>query len=146
MCQTLLEGISKWRDEAEYVDEENDEEDLEILDLYSVNRTALSANGIVEDDWTHDEAWVRASIEGLMPPPTQSSPSATSALQRELKAMLKEQNSAKRLKELGWYMPPDFIGDNLFQWIVEMHSFEEDLPVAKDMRSRCVLDFLLHLR
>ncbi|KAF8078632.1 hypothetical protein FPV67DRAFT_1604087 [Lyophyllum atratum] len=91
-----------------------------------------------DNDWKHDPEWVRRSVENLMPPPLEASPSATMAVQRELKAMLKEQDSSKSLKELGWYMPPDLIGDNLFQWIVEMHSFEEDLPIARDLKARCV--------
>ncbi|KAJ6506695.1 hypothetical protein C8R45DRAFT_1175857 [Mycena sanguinolenta] len=43
-----------------------------------------------------------------------SSPSATMAVQRELKTMM--------------------MGDNLFQWIVEMYSFDETLPIAKDLK------------
>ena len=50
--------------------------------------------------------------------------------------MLREQEHARALNELGWYLPLDFVGDNLFQWIVELHSFDPDLPVAKDMVSR----------
>lgn len=37
------------------------------------------------------------------------------AVQRELRAMLKEQQSAKRLEDLGWYMPESLMSDNLFQ-------------------------------
>ena len=61
-------------------------------------------------------------------------PMATMSLQKELKAVLKDQATAKSLKQLGWYMPLDYIGDNLFQWIVELHSFEEELPIAQDMK------------
>ncbi len=53
------------------------------------------------------------------------------AVQRELRSMLKEQEAANSLRELGWYMPPEFIGDNLFQWIVEMHSFDPSLPIRE---------------
>lgn len=89
------------------------------------------------DDWKHDPKWVNDAISQLMPPPFESTPAATMAVQRELRTMLKEQDSCKSLKELGWYMPPDLVGDNLFQWIVELHSFDEALPIAKDMKAKC---------
>lgn len=87
-------------------------------------------------DWKHNSDWVIKHVENLMPPPMEATPSATMAVQRELKTMLKDQENAATLKDLGWYMPPDLIGDNLFQWIVELHSFDEDLPIAKDLKSR----------
>jgi ubiquitin-conjugating enzyme E2 Q len=88
------------------------------------------------DDWKHDPQWVEEQINHLMPPPLESTPGATMAVQRELKSMLKEQETCASFKELGWYMPEDFMGDNLFQWIVEMHSFDPDIPIAKDMASK----------
>ena len=90
----------------------------------------------IKDDWRHNLEWVNNTIAHLMPPPVEATPSATMAVQRELAAMLKEQENAKSLKELGWYMPPELIGDNLFQWIVEMHSFDETLPISKDMKQK----------
>jgi ubiquitin-conjugating enzyme E2 Q len=96
----------------------------------------------MKDDWKHDPEWVNNTIAHLMPPPLEATPSATMAVQRELAAMLKEQENAKSLKELGWYMPPELIGDNLFQWIVEMHSFDEAIPVAKDLKQKWVMLFL----
>lgn len=89
-----------------------------------------------EPDWEHDPPWVEECVAYIMAPPSESSNGATLALQRELKAMLKEQRTAKSARELGWYMPPESIEDNLYQWIVEMHSFEEGLPVAKDMKAQ----------
>lgn len=104
------------------------------------SKSASSASARRKDDWKHDPAYVTSAIEHLMPPPFESTPSATMAVQRELKTMLKEQEKAEAssggLKELGWYMPPDLIGDNLFQWIVEMHSFDESLPIAKDLKNK----------
>jgi ubiquitin-conjugating enzyme E2 Q len=89
-----------------------------------------------KDDWKHDAAWVSKCTENLFPPPVNAAPSATNAVQRELRSMLKEQKDATSLKELGWYFPEEFIGDNLFQWIVEMHSFDPELPIAKDMKEK----------
>ena len=130
----------------EYVPVDYDEDDLEI---FSYIPPAVAPSHVPSpspakaerppDDWTHDRAWVEECIEHLIPPPTESSVPATNALQRELKAMLKEQAAARSLTELGWYLPEDLMGDNLYQWIVELHSFDKDLPVARDMSARCVL-------
>ncbi|EMD36029.1 hypothetical protein CERSUDRAFT_156784 [Gelatoporia subvermispora B] len=98
------------------------------------------------DDWEHDPEWVNACVQHLMPAPADASPMATMAVQRELKAMLREQKEAKSLRELGWYMSQDRIGDNLFQWIVELHSFEPELPVAQDMRQRGVNSVVFEIR
>ncbi|KAF9047184.1 hypothetical protein BDZ89DRAFT_1089351 [Hymenopellis radicata] len=98
------------------------------------------------NDWKHDPEWVRGAIERRMPPPSESTPSSTMAVQRELKAMLKEQDNASSLKELGWYLPPDFIDDNIFSWIVEMHSFDENIPIAKDMKAQRVNSIIFEIR
>jgi ubiquitin-conjugating enzyme E2 Q len=105
-------------------------------------KTTERKSARMKDDWKHDPEWVNNTIAHLMPPPLEATPSATMAVQRELAAMLKEQENAKSLKELGWYMPPELIGDNLFQWIVEMHSFDEAIPVAKDLKQKWVILFL----
>lgn len=79
-----------------------------------------------------------------MPAPVESTPGAAMAIQRELKAMLREQDKAKHLDELGWYLPQALIGDNLFQWIVKLHSFDPALPVAQDMKKQSgVISFAL---
>ncbi|KIK53259.1 hypothetical protein GYMLUDRAFT_49424 [Collybiopsis luxurians FD-317 M1] len=98
------------------------------------------------DDWVHDTEYVRAAVSRLMPPPEMSTPGATMAVQKELKAMLKEQNTCNSFKELGWYMPEEFMGDNLFQWIVELHSFDETLPIAKDMKARKLNSIIFEIR
>jgi ubiquitin-conjugating enzyme E2 Q len=89
-----------------------------------------------KNDWKHAAEYVKKTLENLMIPPFQSSTSASLAIQRELRAMVKEQDAAPSLRDLGWYMPPDLIGDNLYQWIVEMHSFDLSLPIAKDMKAK----------
>lgn len=99
-----------------------------------------------KDDWKHNPEWVANTVAHLMPPPLEASPSATMAVQRELASMLKEQENAKSLKELGWYMPPELVGDNLFQWIVELHSFDETIPIAKDLKQKWAFSFFLYLR
>ena len=150
---------------ADHVREEPDEEDLAIFQLdstkssrpiqheeydddYAAPEASPSSTNKAPtqrpaDDWQHDAEWVISILENLMPPPIQSAPSASMAIQRELKSMLKEQDSAPNLKDLGWYMPPDLIGDNLYQWFVEMHSLDPTLPIAKDMKTKYNLRFTL---
>jgi ubiquitin-conjugating enzyme E2 Q len=143
-----LEILLKAR-RKEYSEEEFDEEDLAVFEAKETPGNSQREVIVIEDspppprapvtnDWKHDADWMTATIAHLMPPPFESSPSATMALQKELRAMIKEQENAISLKDLGWYMPPDLIGDNLFQWIVELHSFEESLPIAKGMKAACV--------
>ncbi|KAF8151436.1 hypothetical protein B0H34DRAFT_727589 [Crassisporium funariophilum] len=98
------------------------------------------------NDWKHDEAWVISTLENQMLPPFESTPYASMAIQRELKAMLKEQESVPCLKDLGWYMPPDLIADNLYQWIVEMHSLDPALPIAKDLKAKKVNSIIFEIR
>lgn len=88
------------------------------------------------DDWVSNTEHVMTVVGNLAFPPLQSSPSASMAIQRELKVMLKEQETASSLRELGWYMPPELIGDNLYQWIIELHSLDKDLPLTKDMEAQ----------
>ncbi|KAG2129598.1 hypothetical protein DEU56DRAFT_872472 [Suillus clintonianus] len=95
------------------------------------------ANGKPKRDWVHNASWVEKNIDLLLPPPADSTPGATMALQKEYRAMMKEQEGADSLATLGWYMPPEF-NENLFQWVVEMHLFDPDLPIAKDLKSKGV--------
>ncbi len=89
-------------------------------------------------DWAHNPNWLNKHIGSLIPPSFEASPSATRAVQMELAGMLREQDAASRLDQLGWYISRDLVEDNLFRWIVEMHSFDPNLPLAKDMKYRQV--------
>ncbi|KAG1868338.1 hypothetical protein DFJ58DRAFT_858928 [Suillus subalutaceus] len=102
-------------------------------------------NGKPKQDWVHDASWVEKNINLLLPPPADSTPGATMALQKEFRAMMKEQGGAESLATLGWYMPPEF-NENLFQWVVEMHSFDPDLPIAKDLKSKGVNSLVFEIR
>ncbi|RDX46333.1 hypothetical protein OH76DRAFT_1407058 [Lentinus brumalis] len=144
-----LEKILAARRE-EFIPINYDEDDLSIFDALPpaqpTQRVEEDTVMTIADDWQHDREWVLQAIEHLIPPPTESSIQATTALQRELKALLKEQKAAKSLKDLGWYMPEDLIGDNLYQWIVELHSFDKDLPIAKDMQKCGVNSLVFEIR
>ncbi|KAF6754673.1 hypothetical protein DFP72DRAFT_812438 [Ephemerocybe angulata] len=98
------------------------------------------------DDWKHDSDYVERALENLMLPPFESSPGASMALQKELRALLREQDAAKSFRELGWYMPPELVGDNLYRWVVEMHSFDPDIPIAKDMKREKINSIIFEIR
>ncbi|KAH7100349.1 hypothetical protein BKA62DRAFT_706762 [Auriculariales sp. MPI-PUGE-AT-0066] len=97
-------------------------------------------------DWVHNEDWVAPTTYRLLPPPSDATTAATMAVQRELRQLLKEQQSSQRMDDLGWYMPPSLMSDNLFQWMVEMHSFDPELPIAKDMKAKGVNSLLFEIR
>ncbi|KAG2118605.1 hypothetical protein DEU56DRAFT_747553, partial [Suillus clintonianus] len=97
--------------------------------------SAPYANGKPKRDWVRDASWVEKNIDLLLPPPADSTPGATTALQKERRATMKEQGGADLLATLGWYMPPEF-NENLFQWVVEVHLFDPDLPIAEDLKSK----------
>lgn len=68
-----------------------------------------------------------------LPPPSWASSSlhALHTLTREIKDLHKIQ-SQTATRDLGWYVDMDKM-DNLFHWIVELHSFDAALPLAQDM-------------
>ena len=151
-----LEKLRRDR-ENDYMEEDPDEDDTSLFT--DPPPTSSQSNGATAhqmeeptrtprpaDDWKHDPDWVTATISHMMPAPTDSTSMASMALQRELNSMLKEQDRATSLKELGWYMPPEFIEDNLYQWIVELHSFDKDLPIAKDLAQRKVNSLVFEIR
>ncbi|MCJ1414417.1 hypothetical protein MMC32_000743 [Xylographa parallela] len=76
--------------------------------------------------------------------PAYATMSATKALQRELKNSLKVQETHPA-QELGWYIDPELV-DNIYQWIVELHSFESGLPLTADMKAKGVKSIVLELR
>ena len=80
----------------------------------------------------------------ILEPPTYATPLGTRTLQKELQATLKIQDSTPA-HELGWYIDRDLIS-NVYQWIVELHSFEPHLPLAKDMRAHDLKSVVLELR
>ncbi|RDA83495.1 hypothetical protein CP532_2672 [Ophiocordyceps camponoti-leonardi (nom. inval.)] len=73
-----------------------------------------------------------------------SSPQALKALGRELKELhrIQRQTSAD---ELGWSVDVEKV-DNLFHWIAELHSFDADLPLARDMREQGAASVVLEIR
>ncbi|KAI1112701.1 hypothetical protein F5Y14DRAFT_442354 [Nemania sp. NC0429] len=76
--------------------------------------------------------------------PSYATKPAQQTIQRELQKLEKVQSSTP-LHELGWYLHIDKI-DNMFQWIVELHSFDPTLPLAKDMKAAGITSIVLEIR
>ncbi|KAI0441290.1 hypothetical protein F4803DRAFT_552286 [Xylaria telfairii] len=76
--------------------------------------------------------------------PTYATKPAQQTIQRELQKLQKVQSTTP-LHELGWYIDFDKI-DNMFQLIVELHSFDPDLPLAIDMKAAGLTSIVLEIR
>ena len=80
----------------------------------------------------------------LIAPPTYATSQASKAIQRELKATLEVQKKVPA-HELGWYLAADHV-ENVYQWIIELHSFDPSLPLHGDMKARGINSVVLELR
>lgn len=80
----------------------------------------------------------------VLTPPSWATPAASKRLQADFKAIIKIQQN-QPLHELGWYINPESF-DNVYQWIVELHSFEPHLPLTKDMKEKGVKSIVLEMR
>ncbi|KAK4504097.1 hypothetical protein PRZ48_005012 [Zasmidium cellare] len=86
----------------------------------------------------------------IMPLPTYAVSGTTKHLMKEMKSLLKVQETTP-LAELGWYIDGDKI-ENVYQWIVELHSFHtfevkgKPLPLAEDMKKQNVKSIVLEIR
>ncbi|KAH9862438.1 hypothetical protein IAQ61_009854 [Plenodomus lingam] len=76
--------------------------------------------------------------------PSWASMSATRRLMKDFKELIQVQNK-EPLHELGWHIDEDKI-ENMYQWIVELHSFESTLPLAQDMKQKGIKSIVLELR
>ncbi|KAK2018934.1 polymerase [Colletotrichum eremochloae] len=79
-----------------------------------------------------------------LPPPDWASDQGRKFLGKELSKLQKLQATTP-LHQLGWYIDFDNI-TNMFQWIVELHSFEKSLPLAQDMKYHGVSSIVLEIR
>ncbi|KAL2155287.1 hypothetical protein VTH82DRAFT_28 [Thermothelomyces myriococcoides] len=77
-------------------------------------------------------------------PPSFATNAATKSLSRELRH-LQALQAKTPLHELGWYIDFDNVS-NLYQWIVELHSFDVSLPLAQDMELAKVTSVVLEMR
>ncbi|EAU34827.1 predicted protein [Aspergillus terreus NIH2624] len=80
----------------------------------------------------------------LLGPPRYATTTATKALHKRLQETLKVQKR-EPLHELGWYIDPSLV-NNVYQWIVELHSFDPNLPLAKDLKKAKVHSIVFEIR
>ena len=80
----------------------------------------------------------------LIQPPAYATSAATRTLQRELTSTLKIQDSHP-IHELGWYIDREMI-TNVYQWILELHSFEASLPLAQELKAKDLKSVVLEIR
>ncbi|KAL3250279.1 hypothetical protein ABHI18_011299 [Aspergillus niger] len=80
----------------------------------------------------------------LLGPPSYATTTATKSLQRHLKATLRIQDR-EPLHEIGWYVDPTLI-NNVYQWIVEFHSFDPSLPLAQDLKQKGLTSVVMEMR
>ncbi|KAH7396607.1 hypothetical protein DE146DRAFT_42745 [Phaeosphaeria sp. MPI-PUGE-AT-0046c] len=76
--------------------------------------------------------------------PAWATTGATKRLMKDFKDLITVQNITPP-HELGWHIDGDKM-DNMYQWIVELHSFEPTLPLAQDMKKKSVKSIVLELR
>jgi ubiquitin-conjugating enzyme E2 Q len=84
------------------------------------------------------------SLLPMLQVPAWAAMSATKRLMKDFKDLIMVQNTTPP-HELGWHIDEDKI-DNIYQWIVELHSFESALPLAQDMKRAKVKSVVLELR
>jgi len=80
----------------------------------------------------------------ILAEPKFATPSASKRLQKDYQTLLKVQNS-NPLHELGWYTDPEQF-NNVYQWIIELHSFDEKLPLAKQMKEKGIKSVVIEMR
>lgn len=80
----------------------------------------------------------------MLQQPSWASSAATKRLMRDFRDLIKTQNE-QPLHELGWHIDEDKI-ENMYQWLVELHSFDPKLPLAQDMKKHNVKSVVLELR
>ncbi|CAI6322823.1 unnamed protein product [Periconia digitata] len=76
--------------------------------------------------------------------PVWATPAATQRLMRDLKELVKVQAKQPQ-HQLGWHLDEEKI-TNMYQWIVELHSFDSSLPLAQDMKRMGHKSIVLELR
>ncbi|KAL2821331.1 hypothetical protein BDW59DRAFT_164214 [Aspergillus cavernicola] len=101
----------------------------------------LSSKDLVTD---YEPENLDASSVQLLGAPTYATQEGINSLSRMLKEAMKTQATTP-LHELGWYIHGNII-ENMYQWIVELHSFNRNLKVAKDLQKAGLTSIVLEMR
>lgn len=145
-------------DDGIVLSDDTDIEDIEILisedeDTFSQANSALETSNTATVPRKSAQEPARTdfvpgtldhSLLPLLQAPSYATSMATRSLQRELANTLQVQE-LHPAHELGWYIDPNLV-TNVYQWIVELHSFEAHLPLADDMKAKDLASVVLELR
>ena len=113
-------------------------------DTESIATSASDCNALLSDDESaslpppprppHPTDYIPDTLElstlPILPPPSYATHRASKRLSTDLTSIIKLQISTLP-HELGFHVLPEV--ENLYQWIVELHSFPHDLPLTRDM-------------
>ncbi|KAK8086187.1 hypothetical protein PG994_001161 [Apiospora phragmitis] len=134
--------------------EGEDEEDRTFLAMTergvddNAATTALSSEGlaVILDTSKTDFRPFSLDLDTLpkLSPPSYAAGQAQKTLAKEIQKLQATQSSVP-IHELGWFIDFDKI-TNMFHWIVELHSFDRDMPLAKRMAKAGVTSVVLELR
>ncbi|KAL6232328.1 hypothetical protein BDW75DRAFT_247284 [Aspergillus navahoensis] len=91
----------------------------------------------------HPDTLNPSSIQ-LLCEPKYATPRATRTLHKILRQALENQEK-QPLHELGWYINGNLI-NNVYQWIVELHSFDKSLSIAKDLEKAKITSIVMEMR
>lgn len=126
----------------------SDEEDVSSHATSNMANTKNGANLFKRPSEPAKTGFVPGTLDHsklpLLEAPSYATPMATKALQRELSNTLQVQ-ATHPAHELGWYIDPNLVS-NVYQWIVELHSFEDHLPLAKDMKDKGLASVVVEIR
>jgi ubiquitin-conjugating enzyme E2 Q len=129
-------------------DELTPEHFAERLPTPSSNRSIKGNQSMGNLKWTGSKSYVPGMLDytnlPILQQPEWASTVATKCLMRDFKNLIETQNKWP-LHELGWHIDEDKI-ENMYQWIVELHSFDPALPLTKDMEKRDIKSVVLELR
>ncbi|KIV94809.1 hypothetical protein PV10_02541 [Exophiala mesophila] len=162
MIETDLATAERMEDDAKSIT--SDEDDLALLSTHLadegqegvVNEAGKSkvatatASDILSGDQAQEEETDfvpgMLNVEGIifLSAPKNATTSSSQALMRSFREMMEVQESTPASK-LGWYIDPSHVS-NLYQWIVELHSFPRDLPLSKDMKAAGLTSLVLEVR
>lgn len=112
----------------------------------NVDAAIKSQNGVRDEAEDTDFTPGTLNMEGIkfLSPPKNATTSSSQALMRSFRETMEVQKSTPASK-LGWYIDPSNVS-NMYQWVVELHSFASDLPLSKDMKAAGLTSLVLEMR
>lgn len=151
-------------DNLVYISDDTDDEDLTVFQMLPERAQTTATAGQSDPKGKHTAGAARNGAHPshdhpttdfcpgnlnvdtlpIIAPPSYATPSATRTLQKELQSTLKIQESYP-LHELGWYIDPEII-TNMYQWILELHSFDPSIPLSRDLKDRGLTSVIAEIR